>query len=633
MAANTDLIVTGLDFTAIRANLRNFLAAKPEFTDYDFQDSAMGTLLDLLAYNTYYQAFYANMATAEGFLDSAQIYDSVVSRAKTIGYLPSSARGATANLQIIFTASVATPTFRSISIPKNTRFTTTINGTAYIFVTPQTYTVTANSTSGFASYINITEGEPLSHRYLFNRASNTSFVLPNENVDTSSITVSVTTAGNTQTYVRADDILTVNSSSKVYFIEADKGYKYKVSFGDGVFGTYPINSSVVNISYRVCNGEMTNGANDFRLIGSTIDGQTSVYIAAVGRASGGAEVEGIESVRRNAPLSYETQNRAVINNDYERIILRDNPDIQAISTWGGEDNYPPIYGKVFVCAKPKIGNIFSSSRKNTIKINLKKYNVQSIDVEMVDPTYLYIIPSVIVRVDFRNTTLTPGEIALRVANKIISYETTGLNLFGKRFRFSKFLETIDAADDSIMTSDANIQTKKMFIPSLTTPSTYTLRFNHSIQGLGGYISNIPDNISLGTVTSSKFTYQGYENCYFDDNGYGTLQIYYPNRTDNSAEILSRNYLSVNAGTVDYENGIVTITSFLPQSYDGSTMSIVCSPTTTNIVPIRNQILLMAQSKIQVIDDLSGVVVASVASVETIGQTQTSVIPGGRLNNF
>jgi hypothetical protein len=173
----------------------------------------------------------------------------------------------------------------------------------------------------------------------------------------------------------------------------------------------------------------------------------------------------------------------------------------------------------------------------------------------------------------------------------------------------------------------------MFIPSLTTPSTYTLRFNHSIQGLGGYISDIPDNISLGSITSSKFTYQGYENCYFDDNGYGTLQIYYPNRTDNSAEILSRNYLSVNAGTVDYENGIVTITSFLPQAYDGSTMSIVCSPTTTNIVPIRNQILLMAQSKIQVIDDLSGVVVASVASVETIGQTQTSVIPGGRLNNF
>jgi len=633
MAANTDLIVTGLDFTAIRENLRNFLAAKPEFTDYDFQDSAMGTLLDLLAYNTYYQAFYANMAVAEGYLDSAQIFDSVVSRAKALGYLPSSARGATANLQIIFTNSVATTTFRAITIPKNTRFSTTINGTAYGFVTPQTYTITANSTNGFSGYINITEGEPLTHRYLFNRASNTSFVLPNENVDTSSISVTITAAGNTQTYVRADDILTVNSSSKVYFIEADRGYKYKVAFGDGVFGKYPDTSSIVNISYRVCNGQKCNGVGSFSLVDSTIDGQTSIYIATVGRASGGAEIENIESIRRNAPLAYETQNRAVINNDYERILLRDNPDVQAISTWGGEDNDPPIYGKVFVCAKPKIGNLFSSHRKDTIRINLKKYNVQSIDVEMVDPTYLYVIPSIIVRYDSRATVLTGSQIASRVAAKIIDYEKTNLNLFGKRFRYSKFLEIIDSADDSIVASDATIQTKKMFIPSLTAPSTYTLRFNHAIQGLGGYISGIPDNISLGTVTSSKFTYLGYQNCYFDDNGYGTLQIYYPNRTDNSAEILSRNYLSTNAGTIDYEKGIVTITAFLPQAYEGSTLSIVSAPVTTNIVPIRNQILLMAQSKIQIIDDLSNVVVASIASVETIGQTQTSVIPGGRLNNF
>ena len=633
MSANTDLTVTGLDYATIRANLRNFIASKPEFTDYDFQDSAMGTLLDLLAYNTYYQAFYANMATAEGFLDSAQIYDSVVSRAKAIGYTPSSAKGPTANLQIVFNSSAATTTFRSIVIPKNTRFSTTVDGTSYRFVTPQTYTITANSTNGFSGYINVTEGEPLTHRYLFNRASNTSFVLPNQNIDVSSITVSVTAAGNTQTYVRADDILTVNSSSKVYYVEGDKGYKYRVSFGDGVFGNLPLNSSVVNISYRVCNGEKCNGVNDISLVDSTIYGQTGISVTTVGRASGGAEVESIESVRRNAPLAYETQNRAVINSDYERIILRDNPDIVAISTWGGEDNYPPIYGKVFVCAKPKIGNLFSNHRKDTIRINLKKYNVQSIDIVMVDPTYVYIIPNVNVRVDFRQTTLTPGEIAARVATKITAYEKTNLNLFGKRFRYSKFLEMIDLSDDSIMTSDATIQTKKMFIPSLSVSSTYTLRFNHPIQGLGGYIDNIPENISIGTVTSSAFKYQGYENCYFDDNGYGTLQIYYPNRTDNSAEILSRNYLSYNAGTVDYENGIITINSFLPQSYDGSAISIVVAPTSTNIVPIRNQILLMAQSKVQIIDDLSGIVVAYVSSVETIGQTQTSVIPGGRLNNF
>jgi hypothetical protein len=220
MPANTDLIVTGLDYDTIRANLRTFIAAKPEFTDYDFNDSALGTLLDLLAYNTYYNAFYVNMAANESFLDTAQLYDSVVSHAKKLGYTPTSARGASANVKLIFTNSVANTTFRSIRVAKDTKFTTTVNGTSYTFVAPQTYTITANTDNGFSEYIRITEGVPLTHRFLFNRASNTSFVLPNDSVDTSSITVTVTTSGNTQNYVKADDILTINSSSQIYFVEA-----------------------------------------------------------------------------------------------------------------------------------------------------------------------------------------------------------------------------------------------------------------------------------------------------------------------------------------------------------------------------------------------------------------------------
>ena len=199
MAVNTDLIVTGLDFDTIRGNLRNYISSKPEFADYDFADSALGTLLDLLAYNTYYNAFYTNMAVNESFLDTAQLYDSVVSHAKSLGYTPRSAKSSAANVQLIFTNSTANATFRSIAIPKNTLFATTVNGVAYKFVTPQTYTVTANSTNGFAGYIQIAEGEPLTHRFVFNRTSNTSFLLPNENVDVSSITVSVATSGVSQT--------------------------------------------------------------------------------------------------------------------------------------------------------------------------------------------------------------------------------------------------------------------------------------------------------------------------------------------------------------------------------------------------------------------------------------------------
>ena len=353
MAVNTDLIVTGLDFDTIRANLRNYMASKAEFADYDFTDSALGTLLDLLAYNTYYNAFYANMASNEGFLDTAQLYDSVVSHAKALGYMPKSARGASANVQLIFTNSTANSTFRSIVVPKNTTFTTAVNGTSYKFVTPQTYTISANGSGGFADYVRITEGEPLTHRYVFNRTSNTSFVLPNDNVDTTSIAVQVTSAGNTQNYVLADDVMTSNSSSQIFFVEADIGKKYKVSFGDGVLGKLPATGAIVSVAYRVCNGAIPNGANTFTLVNTTIAGQTGVAIVPIGRASGGAIIEDIESVRFNAPRLYETQNRSVTAEDYERILIRDNPDIQAVSVWGGEENDPPIYGKVFVAAKPK----------------------------------------------------------------------------------------------------------------------------------------------------------------------------------------------------------------------------------------------------------------------------------------
>ncbi len=232
MAANSAITVTGLDFDTIRLNLRNFIAGRPDFADFDFEDSAIGTLLDLLAYNTYYMAFYANMAANESFLDTAQIYENVVSRAKMLGYTPTSARGATANVLISF-STVANSTFRTINIAKDTQFRASVNGISYTFVTPQAYPINANSTNGFRGYIQITEGTPLTHRYLFT-AANTSFVLPNANTDTSSITVSVTTAGNTQTYLEASDLKTVNSVSKVFFIEPDRNQLYKIGFGDNI---------------------------------------------------------------------------------------------------------------------------------------------------------------------------------------------------------------------------------------------------------------------------------------------------------------------------------------------------------------------------------------------------------------
>lgn len=630
MAINTDLVVTGLDFDVIRANLRNYIASKNEFSDYDFADSALGTLLDLLAYNTYYNGFYANMVVNESFLDTAQNYDSVVSLAKTLGYTPTSARGASANVKMTFTLSVANSTFRSITVPKNTAFLSQVNGVSYRFVTPQTYTISANTNDGFSDYITITEGEPLTHRYIFNSSSNTAFVLPNEKVDTTSISVTVTASGNTQSYTLADDIFSVTSNSQVYFVEADRGQKYKISFGDGVLGKQPATGSVVAISYRVCNGRLPNGANSYNLINTTIDGQSSINIQPVGRATGGADIEDIESVRFNAPRMYQTQNRSVTANDYKNILLEQNPDIQGISVWGGEENDPPIYGKVFVSIKPKNTTLFSLNRKNEIINNIRKYNVQSIDIDIIDPTYLYIVPYINVRYDPSQTTKTPGELAAAVAARVISFEENYMSSFDKSFRFSKFLEYMDSTDESIQTTDAQIRLRKTFTPNLSGVNSYTLNFNNQIQRLGTneLISGVARHPGYGSVTSSSFLYAN-KTSFFDDNGFGTLRIYYPD----GAGRLGRVYTNFAAGTIDYDAGTVYINNFVPTSYTGDVLSVIATPISPNISPIRNQILLMSQCEVNIINDKTGVVVAKASNIETIGQAATLITPARKLYNF
>ncbi len=600
MATNSSLTVTGLDFDTIRLNLRNFLAGKPDFADFDFEDSAIGTLLDLLAYNTYYMSFYANMAANESFLDTAQIYENVVSRAKMLGYTPTSARGATANVLVSF-STVANSTFRTITIAKDTQFRSTINGVAYTFVTPKSYPINANSTNGFRGYINITEGTPLTHRFAFT-AANTSFVLPNANTDVSSITVSVTSSGNTQTYIEASDLKAVNSISKVYFVEPDRNKLYKISFGDGILGNKPAFNSTVTVAYRVSNGIRANGANNFTAIG-TVGDQNNFTLTAVERAEGGAEIESIESIRFNAPRLYETQNRAVTREDYKRIMLRDNPDLSAVNVWGGEENDPPIYGKVYACVKPKIGTLVSTNRKERIKQGIKAYNVQSIDLEIVDPTYLYIVPTLVVRYDPLLTTLQPSELAVRVANKIISYESLNLNRFDGKFRYSRFLDNIDSADDSIVSSTGKIEVQKKFKPSLTEQNTYRLTFNRMIYH--------PSDGFLSATSSSSFTLDGLTS-FFDDDGYGNVRIYYLSQG-------TRNYIRT-VGIIDYISGLVTLNAFLPTAVSNDEIDFRVQLDDYNISPVRNQILLIAGARITMINDNTGAIDARLETVNTLGNT-------------
>ena len=601
MAANTAIPVTGLNYNEIRANLRDFIAAKPDFADFDFQDSALGTLLDLLAYNTYYNAFYTSMAASEAFIDSAQFYDSVVSRAKLVDYTPTSAQGATANVAISFTAATASASLLSISIPKNTEFTSTINSISYTFVTPKSYTVVANSTYGFKANIELVEGMPLTHRYLFT-SSNTAFILPNSGVDTRSVSVTVTSSGNTSTYVQVNDILTINSSSKVFYVDADRDSKYKISFGDDVLGDKPDYNSTVAISYRVCNATRGNGANNFTTSGS-IDNQTIFTLFTNDRAVGGANQEDIESIRFNAPKNYETQNRAVIAADYQRIILRDNKDLQAVNVWGGEENDPPIYGKVYASVKPVLGSLISTTRANQIKTNMRKYNVQSIDLEIVDPTFVFIAPTVVVNMNVEATTRSASEVAAVVAARIITYEGVNLNRFDGKFRYSRFLNYLDNSDVGITGSSGSVQLQKRFLPSTTVKNSYTFSFNQAI------INPLIDS----AVTSSRFTLNGEANSFIDDDAGGNIRTYYTSGAD-------RIYTNDAAGTVNYETGKIVLNAFIPTAYVGSYISINVNPVVQNFAPVRNQILLISGASIKVFDDETYKELAAINSVSTIGLT-------------
>ena len=404
--SNNVLNVTGLDFTTIRNNLENYISSQSDFTDYDFEGSTISNLLDLLAYNTYYNSIYTNMASNEMFLDSAQIRANVVSRAKMLGYTPSSARGASAIVQVNVTPrNTQTDT---ITVAKNTQFTATVEGIDYSFVTPQAYTINKVGTSTVLSAnITITEGEPLTHRFTVGSA-NTRYILPNENIDLTSLAVSVqTSASNTTviTHTKADDISSVFANSTVYFCQETEEQEYELIFGNGVIGKALTTGNIIIADYRVCNGDKLNGAAVFTAP-ANIGGETNFTFSTTSAAIAGANPESIEGIKFNAPKNYQTQNRAVATSDYERIIVRDFPDIKSLRVWGGENNDPPTYGKVYIAAKPETSLYLSQQRKTVIGDRLRKYNVVGFETVFVDATYLYINPTIEVRWNSDNTVLT-----------------------------------------------------------------------------------------------------------------------------------------------------------------------------------------------------------------------------------
>jgi len=590
MTEATKLRVSELDFDQIKTNFKSFLKEQDVFRDYNLEGSNISIILDILAYNTHYNAFYLNMVANEMFIDSATTRNAMISLSKLLGYVPKSRTAAKANVNIAITPNDAPA---NITIAKNTKFSSSINGVNYTFVSDQSYSTTANSDNATVTVQNVSliEGDPLTFKYTANtQDSSQRFSVPNKGVDHSTITVSIKENSFTtelSPYTQATDLLDISSTSNVFFIEEGSDFLTEIKFGDGVLGRKLKTGNIVIIDYNVCSGVLGNGANNFT-VATTVGGYSTATLATNSKAEGGSDEESINSIRFNAPKHYNTQNRAVTKDDYKRIVLRDYPLAESIVVYGGEEADPPQYGKVFIGIKPKSGLYLTDSVKTNIKDNiLKKYNVASITPEFVDLDYIYVLLTSTVNFDSRKTTKTSQILRSSLINSINTYVLEDLYKFEQTFRLSKLQTRIDEADNSILGNESNIRLKKIFIPTLNTKLSYDLRFNNAIYH--------PHTGHAPALSSTAFSINDEkdvlrEDCKIKDMN-SMLKVY---RTDNEG---IEHIVRENIGTIDYITGKVVINSFDPASYAGAEISITIIPVLSDVLSLREQLITIQESDI------------------------------------
>jgi len=620
MATNENKFqISELDFQSIKDNFVDYLRSQDDFKDYDFAGSGIQQILNILAYNTNYNAYYLNMVANEMFLDSADLRESVVSRAKALGYVPRSTQAPRAI--VYFEVNSKTDEPAGITIPAKTQLKTRIDDTVYLFTLRESVQATYNRTDSDGNRIYRTpnvliyEGGNLTQKYVVdNNNPDQRFLIPNPGVDIDLITVTVQRSPTntlTEKFERASNITNIDGDTLAYFIQEVEGGLYEVYFGDGNIGKALTHNNVVIIEYINTNGPAANKANVFTTTGRVESYDFKCY--TVDKAASGADRESTESIKLLAPLHYDTQNRAVTANDYKTLLLENYGNIDAVSTWGGEDNNPPVYGKVYISLKPKDDFIISDSVKQQIIDSIiGEKNVVSITPEIIDPDYLYIGVTSEVNYARELTTKSAEDLRAIVRSSIISYFSTYLNTFQKYLKYSRFANAIDSSDPSISGSQTSITMKKIIEPEFGSARTYTLNFSNAISN--------PHAGHTGSVRSEQFTLGTQTNCYLADDGEGNISVY---------KLIGQTVttISANVGTVDYLTGQIIINNFAPLAMadEGNTMVITVTPAKQNIYVVRNQIISIRPEDVllSIIDEATGYETAISATEVTTGASGTS----------
>ena len=582
----TKLDISQLDFDGIKDNLKTFLSQQDEFTDYDFEGAGMNVLLDTLAYNTHYLAYNANMLANEMYLDSADQRTSVVSLAKQVGYTPRSANSAKATIDVV----VNNATGSSLTMSRGTKFTTTVDGTNYSFVNNADVSITPQDGVFKFSNLDIFEGTYLNYKYTANTTdTDQRFIIPNDNVDTTTLTVKIQESisdSTTNTYTLAGGVTGIDSTSKVYFLQEVEDGRFEVYFGDGVLGQGVADGNIVILDYITCNRAEANGASAFTLSGS-IGNFSNVTITTLNNAANGDDPESIKSIKYNAPRDYSAQDRAVTAEDYKVLVKSLYSNAQSVQVYGGEDAAIPDYGKVYISIKAKSGSNLTEATKVSLVSSLKSFAVASITPVIIDPETTFITLVTTFKFDSNLTTKDISTLTTNVSNAIATYNTDTLENFTGMFRFSALSKVIDNSDTSILSNITKVKMYKFITPTLSEGLKYTVSFNNAFfnphsghnSAAGGIVSSTGFKI-FGDDTNEHF---------LDDDGAGNIRVYYLSGT-------TRIYTSSTYGTIDYTTGEIILTSSNITSIsnvDGAASTrirITVSPDSNDIVPVRNQVL-------------------------------------------
>ena len=600
---------TNLDFNTLRAQIKDYLRSNSNFSDFDFEGSNFSILIDTLAYNSYITAYNTNMAVNESFIDSATLRENVVALARNIGYVPRSIKSSVA--RISFTVDVSSVNAKQVKLNAGLVALGSVAGGDYIFSIPEDITVTPNS-SGIASFDNISifEGNYITKTFVVDSSqTNQRFILPNSNIDTSSIRVDVTEGqgqdATTIQYNEYTNIFEVNAKSRLFLVQEVNDEKYQIMFGDNVLGRKPANGAVIKVSYIVTSGINGNGAANFNFSGRLtylfngvdVDVTSGIsLISTIQSSENGDSIESVDNVKYLAPRVYASQYRAVTSNDYKSLIPFLYPNIDSVSAYGGEELDPPEFGKVYITVKPKNGEFLSAVAKDSIKNDLKKYTVAGIKQEFLDLMYLYVEYDSTVSYD-SGFIADKLNLQTRIISAIENYaKSSDINTFGGRLKYSKLLSQIDKVDTGITSNITTLIIRRNLIPAYNTVATYEVCYGNKFHAdLEGF-----------NIRSSAFKLESVDGDVFltdfpnNDQLTGVVKFF---KIENGVIT----YINNNAGTVDYVKGEVIL---FPVSISSTTLSnrieIEATPESNDIVAKENLYIVLdttGNSKLNLLEDV------------------------------